>query len=63
MQVKQKGRGAVSNASGRFERHHYVPLEEREHVETTVSADNSKSIFAKNDSPDVPFSVSINPYR
>ena len=61
--MKQKGRGAVSNASGRFERHQYVPLEERERIETVVTPDSTRSIFAKNDSPDVPFSVSINPYR
>jgi DNA repair photolyase len=63
MQMKRKGRGAVSNASGRFERHRYVPLEERDRIETIVSADSSRSIIAKNDSPDVPFSRSINPYR
>ena len=63
MQVKHKGRGATSNASGRFERHHYVPLVERDKIETVVSTDHSRSIIAKNDSPDVPFSLSINPYR
>jgi len=63
VQVKHKGRGATSNASGRFERHHYVPLVERDKIETVVSVDHSRSIIAKNDSPDVPFSLSINPYR
>lgn len=48
---------------GRFERYEYVPLEERDHIETVVSPDASRSILARNDSPDVPFSVSINPYR
>ena len=63
---KRKGRGAGSNATGRFERLvyvGYVPIEERDRVETVVSPDNTRSILAKNDSPDVPFSVSINPYR
>ncbi len=63
MQVKHKGRGATSNASGRFERLRYVPLVERDKIETVVSPDHSRSIIAKNDSPDVPFSLSINPYR
>lgn len=63
MQVKRKGRGAVSNASGRFERHQYVPFEERSTVETVVTPDSTRSILAENDSPDVPFSRSINPYR
>jgi len=61
--VKRKGRGAVSNVSGRFERHQYVPLEERDSVETVVTPDSTRSILASNDSPDVPFSLSINPYR
>ncbi len=53
----------MSNPTGRFERYEYVPLEERDHIETVVSPDASRSILARNDSPDVPFSVSINPYR
>lgn len=61
--MKRKGRGAVSNTSGRFERHQYVPLEERDSVETVVTPDSTRSILASNDSPDVPFSLSINPYR
>jgi DNA repair photolyase len=58
-----KGRGAVTNRSGRFERFHYVPLEERDKIETVVTPDESRSILSRNDSPDVPFDVSINPYR
>jgi DNA repair photolyase len=61
--VKRKGRGAISNATGRFERYRYVPLEERDRVPTVVTPDASRTILAKNDSPDVPFDVSINPYR
>ncbi len=64
--MQRKGRGAGSNATGRFERLvyvGYVPIEERDRVETIVSPDSTRSILAKNDSPDVPFSVSINPYR
>jgi DNA repair photolyase len=59
----RKGRGSLSNESGRFERFQYVPLEERDKIETIVTPDSSRSILARNDSPDVPFDVSINPYR
>jgi DNA repair photolyase len=61
--MKRRGRGAQTNRSGRFERQAYVPLEERDSVETTVTPDATRSIIARNDSPDVPFDASINPYR
>ncbi|HSF17167.1 MAG TPA: PA0069 family radical SAM protein [Vicinamibacteria bacterium] len=61
--MKRKGRGAVSNRSGRFERLHYLPIEERDRVETSVTPDQTRTIIARNDSPDVPFDKSINPYR
>src|SRR5436309_819328 len=32
-------------------------------IETVYYHDSSRSILAKNDSPDVPFTFSINPYR
>jgi DNA repair photolyase len=65
-----KGRGAVSNASGRFESRQrtafddgwdYPPDESR--PQTVVQADASRSILAYNESPDVPFDRSLNPYR
>ncbi len=65
-----KGRGAVSNASGRFESRQraafddgwdYTPDESR--PQTVVQADASRSILAYNESPDVPFDRSLNPYR
>lgn len=61
--MKRKGRGAASNPAGRFEPYRYVPLEERDKVPTVVTFDASRTILASNDSPDVPFSRSINPYR
>jgi DNA repair photolyase len=63
--MKRKGRGAASNPTGRYERYQYVglPEEEREKVPTVITPDSSRTILAKNDSPDVPFDVSINPYR
>jgi DNA repair photolyase len=65
-----KGRGAVSNSSGRFESLNRevcddgwdIPLDESR-PRTEVQADASKSILVYNDSPDLPFDRSINPYR
>jgi DNA repair photolyase len=61
--MKHKGRGAVTNPTGRYERFQYVPIEERDRIATVVTPDSTRSILARNDSPDVPFDVSINPYR
>ena len=65
-----RGRGAVSNPSGRFERltrdpydDGWWPEEELPPLATTVRVEESRSIIARNDSPDIPFSQSINPYR
>lgn len=65
-----KGRGAAFNPPNRFETISFEPIDidwndgEEEHAPQTVFyRDSSKSIFAKNDSPDVPFTFSINPYR
>jgi DNA repair photolyase len=69
----RKGRGAVGNPTPRFDK------ESREAVDdgwrqldddsdplpiaTTVTPDQSRSIIARNDSPDISFEQSINPYR
>jgi DNA repair photolyase len=62
-----KGRGASFNPPNRFERLHVEPLEDQwhddRHVETEFFIDASRSILAKNDSPDLDFTYSINPYR
>lgn len=62
-----KGRGASINPANRFERLHLEPLEEAWQDERTVPTeffvDMSRSILAKNDSPDLDFTYSINPYR
>jgi DNA repair photolyase len=67
-----KGRGAALNPEGRFEslaREAFddgwgSPLEEEaSRPRTTVTAEHAKSILTRNDSPDVPFTFSINPYR
>ncbi len=67
----RRGRGAVSNASGRFESQTRFLADdgwgtaEREPPvrRTEVTIDASKSVIARNDSPDVGFDRSINPYR
>ncbi len=67
----RKGRGAIGNATGRFE------PERREltddgwggadevppPLDTIYGRDTAKTIIARNDSPDVPFDRSLNPYR
>src|SRR5579864_6872391 len=66
-----KGRGSQINPPNRFEKLHYeADLEPFEHDEESQSnppteyfRDDSRSIVTKNDSPDVPFRYSINPYR
>jgi len=69
-----KGRGALSNADGRYERFTHEAAddgwnapdpeaEEAPRPKTVVMRDAAKSIIARNDSPDTGFDRSINPYR
>src|SRR5438034_9436093 len=67
---RRRGRGAQSNTSGRFEAEARVAfddgwqsLEELPPFKTTVSVDTSRKVIARNDSPDIGFDRSINPYR
>src|SRR6267154_3017126 len=67
---RRRGRGAQSNASGRFGAEARVAfddgwqsLEELPPFKTTVSIDTSRKVIARNDSPDIGFDRSINPYR
>jgi len=61
------GRGAASNPGNRFDRSHYEvsDWDERDESspETVLLKDASRSIIVYNDSPDVGFDASINPYR
>ena len=62
------GRGAAGNPKNRFERIEVEPdpgeLEGDEpRPETVYLRDHSRSIIARNDSPDIGFDASINPYR
>jgi DNA repair photolyase len=67
MPTSIKGRGASLNPPNRFERLHVEPLdghwEDDRTVETEFLVDTSRTILAKNDSPDLDFTYSINPYR
>ena len=67
------GRGTAENPSGRFERLRYEPEPEedtdaaaadiRSAPRTQFFRDDTQSILARNDSPDVGFDTSLNPYR
>jgi DNA repair photolyase len=62
------GRGAASNPKNRFERIEVEPdpaeLEEGDpRPETLYLRDHSRTIIARNDSPDIGFDASVNPYR
>ena len=67
-----KGRGATLNPEGRFEKGSReafddgwdTPLEEEPgRPKTIVTAERVNSIISRNESPDIPFRCSINPYR
>jgi len=65
-QTKIKGRGAADNPQGRFEtlaRSHEPEVEVQSRPETVVTLQPARSIIARNDSPDLPFTQSINPYQ
>lgn len=69
----QKGRGAVSNLAGRFETQTteiiddgWCKDEDKDNHKVTathVTHEMAKSILTRNESPDLPFGVSLNPYR
>jgi DNA repair photolyase len=60
------GRGAAGNPNNRFERIEVEPDEiegDEPRPETVYLRDHSRSIIARNYSPDIGFDASINPYR
>jgi DNA repair photolyase len=72
----QKGRGAVSNLQGRYEVHARENFDDGwSHADDETDADQAparktqvideqaKTILTRNASPDIPFNVSLNPYR
>ena len=67
---RRRGRGARSNRVGRFESELREPfddgwegLADLEPFKTDVHREMAKSIISTNDSPDISFEQSINPYR
>lgn len=69
----RKGRGAATNASGRFESEERVAFDdgwgepgaepEPMPLTTRLTVDSTRTIIARNNSPDIGFDRSINPYR
>jgi len=67
---RRRGRGTLSNQSGRYEPiariafdDGWQSLEELPPFATTVSVDATRKIITRNESPDISFDRSINPYR
>lgn len=64
---KIKGRGTAKNPANRFEKIDFIPFEEEigsaDKPKTTFYKDKTKKIITYNNSPDIPFEASINPYR
>jgi DNA repair photolyase len=65
-----KGRGALSNPHNRFDRQRLEDVDDgwyrdepESSIATVISPDTTRSILSRNDSPDIPFDQSINPYR
>ncbi len=68
--ARRRGRGAQSNATGRYEPIARVAfddgwqsLENLPPFATSVAVDTARKVITRNDSPDISFDRSINPYR
>jgi DNA repair photolyase len=67
----RKGRGALGNPAVRYDRYRNEAFDdgwggldaELPPLRTTVARDTSRTVIARNDSPDIGFDRSINPYR
>ena len=67
---RRRGRGAGLNPSGRFEQERreafddgWQSLEDLAPFKTEVQVEKPKTVITRNESPDIPFDRSINPYR
>ncbi|HVV42041.1 MAG TPA: PA0069 family radical SAM protein [Nitrobacter sp.] len=67
---RRRGRGAQTNSSGRYEAEARVAfddgwrsLDDLPPFKTTVAVDTARKVITRNDSPDIGFDRSINPYR
>ena len=70
MSAVRKGRGTVSNRSGRFEALErsvfydgWESEAENPRLKTEVTDEFPKTVISRNQSPDIPFDRSVNPYR
>ncbi|MGO8869737.1 MAG: hypothetical protein ACLQME_24885 [Alphaproteobacteria bacterium] len=73
--LPRKGRGVISNPTPRYEPARKERIDdgwggapseedgEPPRLATTVTIDASRTVIARNDSPDIPFDRSVNPYR
>jgi DNA repair photolyase len=69
--IPARGRGAQTNASGRYESLKVEAFDdgwtaedqEPQQLQTTLTAEKARVIITTNDSPDIGFNRSINPYR
>jgi DNA repair photolyase len=69
--ILRKGRGATLNPQNRYEKNTRVEVddgwdlleEELPPLKTTVTIQQSRTIISRNDSPDIPYGQSINPYQ
>lgn len=69
--LARKGRGAASNADGRFEPYTHDAIddgwgaldESLPPLVTTVGIDSARRVITRNQSPDIAFEQSLNPYR
>lgn len=68
---RTRGRGAVSNASGRFESYAVQPFDDgwgslsepQDTIRTQTITETPRSAITYNASPDIPFDRTINPYK
>jgi len=67
---RRRGRGARSNRAGRFDQDVRTDFDDGwdslgtlQPLRTNVHQDNTRTIISRNDSPDISFDQSINPYR
>ena len=67
---QHNGRGALSNATSRYDDEKRIRTNDGWDIEdelpplrTTLTKDATRTIIARNSSPDIPFDRSINPYR
>lgn len=69
-ETRRRGRGSTINPTGRFEAlardvfdDGWDTIDELPPFETSVQSEKAKTIITRNESPDLPFDRSINPYR